>query len=334
MTSFTSVGDAGDLFVSLATVKSQIGKSICYLYDSPQTAGIMRRFDVVAPLVKAQPYIEDVRPWNGEHIDWHSENFRTYAYHGNGLSLALNHAEAAMRDGFISTFPDVIRPWLTVEPSKKWAGRVVINKTERYGNDFFPWRKMVEHYGKKLVFLGTKPEHDLFEKRFGEVEYYPTANFLIAAQVIAGSALFIGNQSSCMTIAEGLKHPRIQECCLWLPDCLYNSSPNNAQYVGDGACTLPAIGDTPELVIEPAWQPEVNLHETPPGGWKFPGIPASMHYAAAVSFMRQEHPEWSNDEALERLKEHNRKLNPAFYNNGLAHELRKFMVAKRNAGLA
>ena len=135
-----------------------------------------------------------------------------------------------------------------------------------------------------------------------------------------------------MVIAEGLKHPRIQESCLWLPDCIYPGP--NAQYVGDGACVLPAIGDTPELVVEPAWQPEVTLHETPPGGWRFPGIPASNHYASAVSFMRQQHPEWSNDEALERLKEHNRTLNPDFYNNGLAHELRKFMVAKRNAGLA
>ena len=129
MTTFTSVGDAGDLFLSLATIKSKGEKAICYLYDNGQTAGILRRFDGVASLVKAQPYIKDVKPWNGEHIDWHSENFRKYGYHGNGLSLALNHAEAAVRDGFISTFPDVKSPWLTVKPSAKWAERVVINKT-------------------------------------------------------------------------------------------------------------------------------------------------------------------------------------------------------------
>lgn len=332
MISYTNCGDAGDLFLSLATIKSKGEKAICYLYDNGQTAGILRRFDVVAPLVKAQPYIEDVKPWNGESIDWHSENFRKYGYHNNGLNLALNHAESAIRDGFISTFPDVKSPWLTVNPNTKWSERVVINKTTRYENHYFPWRKIVEHYGKRLVFLGTQPEHDLFIKRFGEVEYYPTANFLIAAQVIAGSALLIANQSSCMTIAEGLKHPRIQESCLWLPDCIYPGS--NAQYVGDGGCTLPAIGDTPELVIEATRPVEVNIHDTPPGMWQFPGCPPMPHYAPMLNFMRQANPEWSKAEALERLKEFNRKRVPEFYNNGLDSEMRKFMVAKRNAGLA
>lgn len=336
MTTFTSVGDAGDLFLSLATIKSKGEKAICYLYDNGQTAGILRRFDGVASLVKAQPYIKDVKPWNGEHIDWHSENFRKYGYHGNGLSLALNHAEAAVRDGFISTFPDVKSPWLTVKPSAKWAERVVINKTTRYENPHFPWRKIVEHYGNKLVFLGTQPEHDLFQQRFGEVEYYPTANFLIAAQVIAGSALLIANQSSCMVIAEGLKHPRIQEVCLWLPDCIYNSSPNNAQYSADGSMTLPAVGDTPELVIERTKpKPEVNIHETPPGMWQYPDCPTQMSPHVVITFMRQNNPKMSKDEAMEALIEYNMKRIPLWFDGiTLDPELKKFMIAKRNAGIA
>ena len=268
----------------------------------------------------------------GEHVDWPSEEFRRMGMHGNGATLAGVHAACARRFDYITQEPDYSKPWLVVEPDNRWNGRVVINRTERYNNPYFPWAKIVQHYGSKIVFIGTPHEHDMFQRSFGLVEFVPTANMLVAARMIAGSALYMGNQSSCMCIAEGLKHPRIQESCLWLPDCIYPGP--NAQYVGDGACTLPAIGDTPEFVLESTRVVEVNIHDTPPGLWQFPDCPPMPHYAPLIGFMRQAHPEWSKEEALERLKDYNRKRVPSFYNNELDHELRKFMVAKRHAGLA
>ena len=52
-----------------------------------------------------------------------------------------------------------------------------------------------------------------------------------------------------MTIAEGLKHPRILEGSLLIPDCIYPNA-HNAQYVFDGAVTLPAIAHIPAKTIK------------------------------------------------------------------------------------
>lgn len=329
----TTAGDLGDALCCLPAIISR-GEVVNFiLRDNGQTKGIVGRMHLIKDLLESQPLIAECREWReGEQVDWPSEEFRRMGMHGNGDTLAGVHSACARRFNYITKEPDYSQPWLVVEPDNRWNGRVVINRTDRYANPYFPWGKIMQHYGPKIAFIGTPHEHDMFQRSFGLVEFVPTANLLIAAQMIAGSALYIGNQSSCMVIAEGLKHPRIQESCLWLPDCIYPGS--NAQYVGDGGCILPAIGDTPELVIEATRPVEVNIHDTPPGMWQFPGCPPMPHYAPMLDFMRQANPEWSKAEALEQLKDFNRKRVPEFYNNGLDSELRKFMVAKRNAGLA
>ena len=61
-----------------------------------------------------------------------------------------------------------------------------------------------------------------------EVIYTPTKNFLEVAQLIAGSKLFIGNQSAPYAVAEGLKHNSILEVTLPSPDCIYER--DNGRY--------------------------------------------------------------------------------------------------------
>jgi hypothetical protein len=53
---------------------------------------------------------------------------------------------------------------------------------------------------------------------------------------IKGCDTFIGNQSSPMAIAEGLKHKAIQECCLYAYDCIYNR--NNKRNINCGELTF------------------------------------------------------------------------------------------------
>ena len=156
------------------------------------------------------------------------------------------HAKHAFDTGFIKSMPDMSKQWLFVEPDKNWSGNVIVNRTERYPNDTFNWKAIVAHYGSRIVFIGLPHEHEKFCASFGKVRYRPTVDMLEVARMIAGSALFIGNQSAAMTIAEGLKHPRIQESCLWLPDCIYPGA-KNAQYVHNGACVLP-VKPWPQLI--------------------------------------------------------------------------------------
>jgi ADP-heptose:LPS heptosyltransferase len=45
------------------------------------------------------------------------------------------------------------------------------------------------------------------------IEYHPTDNLLEATKIIAGSKMFIGNQSVLFWLAAGLGHKLIQETC-------------------------------------------------------------------------------------------------------------------------
>jgi len=244
---YSSTGDAGDCFVSLATIKHLGGKTTLYLRDGGGASGIVSRAHLVKPLIEAQPYIKAVEIWKDEPIEWASEGFRG-GWVDRIANLADCHAKHALHVGFIKSLPDMSKPWLTVDPDMSYAGRIICNRSPRYNNPFFPWRKIVEHYGSRLIFIGMPHEHHAFCETFGGVEYKLTKDFLEVAQMIAGSSLYIGNQSACMTIAEGLKHPRILEGSLVIPDCVYPQA-GNAQYVFDGSVKLPDIEGSGELVI-------------------------------------------------------------------------------------
>jgi hypothetical protein len=69
--------------------------------------------------------------------------------------------------------------------------------------------------------VGSPGEHADFIERFGDVPYHPTANLLELASVIAGSRIFVGNQSSPYAISEGLKVRSVLEGWFVRPDCCY-----------------------------------------------------------------------------------------------------------------
>jgi len=316
----SSTGDLGDIVVMLATLKATGKQCDVCLRNAPNTAGILHRVHLIKPLLEAQPYIGSVNVWKDEELHWESEKFRHYGYINNGLNLAHNHAQAAVQDGFISELPDVRNPWLTVEPDTRYADRVIVNRSFRYNNDRFPWAKIVEHYGGRILFIGLPEEYVTFCERFGAVVHYqPTKDLLEVAQIIAGSALFIGNQSSCMTVAEGLKHPRIQEVCLTQPDCIYPPG-TGAQYVADGNVRLPD-GTVLKGNRPPA---ERKTAVTPPGGWKYPGHDTLPIFEVLVKIVARGE-NLTNEEAANRVYDANVERCPEFFTDRtLRMELQKF----------
>lgn len=260
-------GDLGDIVVMLATLKHTGKQCDIYLRDTPGTAGIIRRAHLIKPLLEAQPYVNAVRIWKRETLHWESEKFRGYGFVNNRLNLAHNHAQAAMKDSFIDAMPDVSKPWITVEPDTRYSGRVIVNRTGRYNNDQFPWKEIVRHYDERIIFIGHYEEYSKFRNQFGHVDFELPKDFLQVARILAGSDLFIGNQSSCMCVAEALKHPRIQETCLWQPDCIYPPG-TGAQYVARDVVTLPdgtvLKGKRPKV--------EKKTHVAPPQMWQYAGI--------------------------------------------------------------
>lgn len=266
-------GDLGDAVLTLGVVSGVPNGPHRFLLQKSSMTKYRTDLDVsrfckmFKPLADVQPYINECRERkDGERVDWDSGGFRLANLHQRTETLLSAHRRHYLltRGGNCG---DGMTPWLVCCKSPKTRGRVVVNRTERYRNPHFPWRKIVEFYGSKIVFVGSPHEHSQFCAEFGSVDYLHTFNLLDLAEVIAGSSLFIGNQSVGNAVAEGLKHPMIQETSLEIPDCVFKR--DNAQHCYDGRCVLPSIDERAPQVCGRARPPtnSINLKTVPPGRW-------------------------------------------------------------------
>jgi hypothetical protein len=119
---------------------------------------------------------------------------------------------------------------IDIELNKKYidlpeAGKeydIVINRSHHYNNNI-DYNFLKRLGTKKIVFIGYMSEYTKFINEFFWCEYIETKDMLEVANIINKSKVFMGNQSACYAIAEGLKSNRIQEVCLHLPNCLPQS---------------------------------------------------------------------------------------------------------------
>lgn len=302
-------------------------------------ADVQRWNSVFKPLAESQSYIEQCRPFEkGDSIDWESEGFRGSGLHSRSANLfnaQLSHLIHTKRLG------QGINPnirWLDVEPSSETRGRIICARSGRYRNGSFPWKQIVQHYGDRLLFIGLKHEHAEFCSHWGMVEHRPVNDLLEMAQLIAGSELFIGNQSSPMTIAEGLKHHTIQETSTDPADCIYLR--DNAQWVDNGACVLPDIRDSGVLAIKPqAFSVEdITTHTTPPGQWQVeptPGAPPLVFgvFKDLVDTCKLNNIGPQNGSLEQWIKVQNSMRVPDFFFGETIHQHTKNSeAARRNAG--
>lgn len=332
-----SEGDNGDL-VFLLGILSELpeGPHTVLLQPSRVTkgGGIIHAYNLVADLVKAQPYIEDCRRQQpGERCEWNSGNFRGAGFHVKTETLLNAHVKHLIKTIGIGHGITGRNRWLTAEPREDSAGRIVINRTTRYRNAFFPWKRIVEHYGDLLLFVGVQPEHEEFCRTYGNVEFRPTKTLLELAEVIEGAELFIGNQSVANAIAEGLKKRMIQEVSHDLPDCIFKR--DSAQHCDTGSVTLPAIGNREELHIQSplASTCEVNLHTTPPPGyWEYQG----MRSAVFINLVREcgfNGVTLTNKELEKAIIRENVLRTPEFFLQGIAQsKFARTETARTTAG--
>lgn len=262
----TTAGDLGDLIFTCG-ILSELdgGPHTLILRDNGLTHGIEKHFKALEKLVIAQPYIKSFELFNGQRIDWASEDFRTMA-RAEPRSLLDSHwahGKQALRSA-----QDIRgdKKWLHVEPDKTFNGRVILARSHRYRNDFFPWTEVVKEFRDRAVFVGIDAEHNEFCNLFGYVPRVEFSDFYKLAAAIAGSDLFVGNQSFPNALNEGLKHNSIQEVSHVFPDCLYNRP--NAQYCFDGRLTLPTR-KLPCLIVDPS---KIQTSAQLPGGWEYRGV--------------------------------------------------------------
>lgn len=233
---FKHSGDWGDIIYSLPTMRAMGGGKLVFgvCRKTRQVLGA-GSLDVIAPLLLLQSYIESVSMMSGE-VDfsdldlWREKSEFLYAH---GKTLAEYHLES-----FGLTKKETETRWLEpVDPVRE--AKVIINRTERYRNPLFPWREVVDKYMDDAAFIGFPNEHEEFCRDYGKIRYIETRNFLDAARVMSGSELFIGNQSCCFAIAEGLKLNVIQESLNHAPDCIFKRP--NARHVAGDYLELPDL---------------------------------------------------------------------------------------------
>lgn len=243
---FSHYGDYGDVIYSLSSVYDLCRRDNCLaefvLYEIKGTRALMdaKHAAGLLPLLEAQPYISSAR-WQKERSGIALDT-AVRKFHNTGGQLA-DHYQHWLN----IPLGNRLNPWLRCgEPHK--VSKYVFNRTERYRGKSFPWKEIVSVTKGEAVFIGTHAEHGQFEREFGRVPYYRTSTLLEVANVIAGSELFIGNQSACRAIAEGMKHPvAVEE---GLPPDTHFIRPN-AWYGTDEKFWCPALpsrDDVPSVI--------------------------------------------------------------------------------------
>jgi hypothetical protein len=231
MNKFKHSGAFGDLIYSLPIVKhfgggefylhlNQIDWIGSYYYNStpnPFHQGRLTEqdYDFMKSFMSVQSYIEkfDVMQPQTE-ITHNLDRFRPVfvGHPGNYVdtySSVFNITDVDLVNSIRNT------PWLTVpEPIKIKDRPVVINRTSRWTpsqlpNQWKEWKNMGME--NQAVFVGLEKEYQEFKSIMGwDIPHYITENMLDLAQVIAGSDMFIGNQSVALSLAVGLG---VNVCC-------------------------------------------------------------------------------------------------------------------------
>jgi len=202
-------GSTGDILYALTVAKS-FGMANLYLTTGPLLPEKMA--NAFIPLVSVQPYINVCKIHENERIDLDLDNFR-------GLSSLKYDFLSITSLSAIERYYNIATPWIhNIEPL--YLNDIILNRTKRYhGNlDYYT---LCTKYKDKITFLGYEDEHEHFCDLFNvNVKYKETKDFLEVAQFIKGSKLFVGNQSMCWGIAEGMKLPRYLEVCSICPNCM------------------------------------------------------------------------------------------------------------------
>lgn len=241
--SFKSSGPSGDLISFLPAVKTACenlgAKADIYMwldqkafyyhgaehpYDSmfPHKAYVWMK-----PLIEAQSYVNSFNIWKGEAITVDMDVHRT-----KYIGMPYGSIHRWLGFCYPDTQCDLSKPWLEVpylpvpwesdqpQAAQSPYGKVLINRTSRYNKPYLRYW-FLQQYEKDMMFIGLPEEHEKFNKDWGlSIPHLKVDNFLELAIAIKCCKFFMGNQSMCYAIAEGLKSPRLLEVCEFAPNVI------------------------------------------------------------------------------------------------------------------
>ncbi|MEO7394841.1 MAG: hypothetical protein ABIU11_07830 [Chitinophagaceae bacterium] len=247
---FKHSGNAGDLIYSLPVVKAlAMGQETHYHLNLGQRGnygkkphplqGVMlneKMYRMLLPLLSVQDYISSCSVYNEEYIDYDMDLIRSYPFPTSRGNISRWYCY------LFAITVDLSKPWLTVQPDNSWNEHIVIARSQRYNAPAISYNFLNKY--KKKLFVGVEEEWREIKKMLPGIEFHPVNDFLQLASVIAGSKLFIGNQSFPFSLAEAMKVPRLLE--------VYHLCPN-VNVEGEGAndfCYQPQFEKMVEKLYE------------------------------------------------------------------------------------
>jgi hypothetical protein len=173
--------------------------------------------DMLIPLIKAQPYIDDCKVLGDETVDIDLDNMR---------EMFVNMPYSCLSRVYFYAYPDMAcdlsEKWLTVpETDKDFAkGKIIISRTERYTNPVIDY-SFLKQFEDDILFAGTMREYNNFCMNFDlNVRKLNVSNFLELSQAINQSKFHLSNQTMAYQLSQGTKHPRILETCNYAPNII------------------------------------------------------------------------------------------------------------------
>jgi len=213
---FKHSGDLGDIIYGLVTIK-RLGGGVLYLDTTGglndkacnfqclggKTSFNKKSYDYIYPLIKAQPYISDVREWNGENCDYNLNNYRIKF--NDGTCKTSNLIDNQLDVFNLPLYTDHNESWLSVNNTIKLDRDIILTRTPRYQSNYTWFYINKYKLEKAAIFVGLPKEHEYFEWTFGiKIPYYKVKDALEMAEVLAGCRAFVCNSTSTLAIAIGL----------------------------------------------------------------------------------------------------------------------------------
>lgn len=223
---FSHTGHAGDVIYALPAMQALAAGREIHLYlelNQPNrdftskmkhpNGSVMlteRSVELFRPLMGSQPYIKHFGAKGDAPIHYDLTAFRAFPFDYRMYSIAR---------WYFLTFgvtADLGKPWLHVTPDPRFQDRIVIARSSRYHAPGISYCFLQAY--PEPVFVGVAEEYEAMKKDIPHLQYQPVSDFLELARVIAGSRLFIGNQSFPFALAEATKANRLLEVYHQVPN--------------------------------------------------------------------------------------------------------------------
>lgn len=243
---FKHSGNVGDIIYSIPVVKAiagdcpvhlhlQVDRKVSYGKNIHPLGNVMlneKMVSMLKPLILSQPGFATCDRWNGEPIDIDLDDIRKYPFLLNRGSIARWYFL------IFGKYFDLHDSWLSVVPDNHFADAIVIARSQRYHAPGIRYNFFDKY--PKIYFTGTEEEFAEMKKEIPDLQYRPVNDFLELARIIAGSRLFIGNQSFPYSLSEAMKINRLLEWYFQTPNVVVEGDNGFDFCFQDNFCQLVA----------------------------------------------------------------------------------------------